>query len=120
MDLETSDLTKIRQTLAQKKGPADFVLPNGLAKTTSTGCAVIEWQGKPVSMVCFNSGKNQDPKEPDLFLFVVKREYAPHAPSKPSPEFSQRSRFVTASWSRGDRIYVLAAVGDEAFLKNYF
>jgi len=119
MDLKTSDLGKIRQTLAEKKGPADFVLPSGLAKTISTGCAVLEWQGKPVSMICFNSGRNQDPNEPDLFLFVVSREYAAHAPINPTPEFSQRSRFVTASWSRGDRIYVLATAGDETFLKNY-
>lgn len=117
MDLETSDAKKIRETLAQKGGPANYVLPETLQKVPMTGCASLEWQGKPVSMLCFNSGKSI---EPDLFLFIINRSNAPKAPATAKPQFVQRNRFATASWSDGQEVYLLAGRGDETFLRGYF
>ncbi len=54
MDLETADLKQIRQYLAQHGGSKDYVLPTGLEKTSGTGCAIFEWQGKKDSILCFN------------------------------------------------------------------
>jgi len=117
MDLETSDAKKIREALAQKGGPADYVLPETLQKVAMTGCASLEWQGKPVSMLCFNSGKSS---EPDLFLFIINRSNAPKAPATAQPQFVQRNRFATASWSYGQEVYLLAGRGEETFLRSYF
>ena len=71
MDLETADLDRIRQYLAEHGGHKDYVLPPALEKVAGTGCAILEWRGKKVSMVCFNSGRNGKPTVPDLFLFIV-------------------------------------------------
>ena len=116
MDLETSDAKKIREALAQKGGPANYVLPETLQKVSMTGCAYLEWQGKPVSMVCFNTGKSKDP---DLFLFIVNRSDAPKAPTTAKPRFVQHNRFATASWTDGQEVYLLAGRGDETFLRSH-
>lgn len=118
MDLVTNDLGQIRQFLAQK-GRGDYVLPQGLNRTASTGCALLTWQGRPVTMICFNSGKTANPAAPDLFLFVVARPDVPNAPAPGVAQFAQTGRLVTASWTQGDKTYLLGAIGDEDFLRQY-
>jgi hypothetical protein len=119
MDLETNDPKQIREVLAQKGGP-DYVLPRRLENISYTGCAVLQWQGKPVSMVCFNSGKTRKTKEPDLFLFVINQGDAPRAPRTAKPLFSQLGGFSTASWTDGEKTYVLAGAEDQTSLRDYF
>jgi hypothetical protein len=119
MDLETHDAGKIRRYLADKRAHGDFAVPESLAKTTSTGCAILQWHGKTVSMVCFNSGKNVNPNEPDLFLFIANRGDVPHAPRANGPQFGQTNQLATASWSQGDKVYLLAGQGDEAFIRKF-
>jgi len=120
MDLETSDLGKIRQYLVEHQAHGDYQLPRQLEKTAGTGCAVFPWRGKTVSMICFNSGATGSPTQPDLFLFVVNRSDVPNAPPFGPPQFARSNRVVTASWSSGDKTYLLAGMGDEAFLRKYF
>ena len=119
MDVETSDPKLIRESLAQNGGP-NYILPRGFEKVTYTGCAVLEWQGKPVSMVCFNSGKTSKTREPDLFLFVITHADAPNAPKTITPQFGQQSGFQIATWTNGDKTYLLAGAEDEASLRSYF
>ena len=121
MLIETNDVREIRATLAQNRAPADFVLPKPLEAATYTGCAVLRWQNKPVSMMCFHSGKQLGPGEKsDLFLFVLDRAAVTDAPRPGAPEFSTTNRITTASWTEGDKFYLLAGVSDEAFLRRYF
>ena len=120
MDFETNDPAQIRQYLAQHQAHGDYVLPSPLEKTTSTGCAILPWQGKPVSMVCFNSGKLPSSNSPDLFLFVINRTDVPKAPPSGAPQFAQEGRLAIASWTYRDKTYVLAGLGDEASLRQYF
>jgi hypothetical protein len=120
MDLETNNLQAIRQELA-KHGEIDnlpFTVP--LDKTAGTGCASLRWHGKSVSMICFNSGKNGKPKNPDLFLFVIDKTLVKDPPPG-VPLISQaRKSLVSGSWTSGDKTYVLAALGNEDFLRKYF
>jgi hypothetical protein len=119
MDLETSDLNRIHEYLAQR-GLGDYSLPKPLEQTAGTGCKVLSWNEKTFSMVCFNSGKNGKPNEPDLFLFIIDRAAVQAAPVAASPEFDRPNRrFTTASWSSGDKIYVLGGLGGEEFLRKY-
>jgi len=120
MDLESSDASQIRETLARRGAYSDFVLPQGLTKASYTGCAALEWQGKKVSMVCFSSGKDKNSKDPDLFLFVIKHSDAPNSPQTQTPAFARRSGLTTAAWTAGNKTYLLAGMADEAELKAYF
>jgi len=120
MTLETNDLNQIRTHLAQNDSPADYVLTKMLDKTPVTGCGVLGWQGKPVSMVCFHSGKPLPPGEKtDIFLFVVDRNTLSDAPSDLAPQIAYVNKLVTASWTQGQRVYVLATEGDEALIRQY-
>jgi len=120
MDLETNDLTQIRQFLANKQAPGDYVVPTALAKASGAGCAILKWRGHPVSMICFNSGKNTDPSEPsDLFLFVIDRTALTSAPEAGAAQFVPLNRMGTVTWSAGDKTYVLGGYGNEAFIRQY-
>ncbi len=119
MDLATDDLGQIRQYLARNGPHGDYVLPKPLEKTAGSGCAIFPWHGRSVAMVCFNSRKDATPKGPDLFLFIVDRSAVAQAPTANSPQFAQIKSLATASWSSGDKTYLLAGLGNEKFLKQY-
>ena len=115
MDLETNDMAAI-QTFLASKGHGNYSLPPQLlAHVTGTGCAILPWHGQRVSMVCMNSGKNGVPKTPDLFLFIIDRS-ALESPPESSPQKVVVNGLASASWSSGDRTYVLLASGDASSL----
>jgi hypothetical protein len=119
MDLETNDVTQIRAYLAQKQALADYVLPKKLDPASSVGCGVLSWQGKPVTMVCFRTGKPLAPgNKSDLFLFVIDQKDLKAPPRLANPEFTNVSRMVTASWSDGGKVYVLAAPEESDLRKH--
>lgn len=120
MTLETNDPNQIRAHLAQNHAPADYTLTKALDRTELTGCGVLGWQGKPVSMICFHSGKPLPPGEKtDIFLFVVDRDTVGDAPTGAGPQFAKVNRLVTASWTQGRKLYVLAIEGDEVSIRRY-
>jgi hypothetical protein len=118
MDLETNNLAAIHQYLVQNGGQ-DYALPKGLKTASGTGCKILTWHGKRVSMVCFNSGKNAAANTPDLFLFIIQRSGLSNPPVSNSPQFARMSGLTAASWSRGNLTYVLQGMGDETFLLNF-
>jgi hypothetical protein len=120
MDLATNDSEQIRAYLAQNHAPADFVLPAGLKQVALTGCAVENWQRAKVSMVCFRAGKPLAPGgQSDLWLFVVDRASIKGTPVESSPQFSKVNRLITATWTQGDKLYLLGAEGDEQAIRQY-
>ena len=120
MDLATADHTRIRAYLAQSRAPSDYVLPAALQKTTATGCAIEGWQKGKVSMICFRTGRPLPPDQSsDLWLFVVDRASLPDAPQNSQPRFAVVKGLATATWSQGDKVYLLGAEGDEATLQKF-
>jgi hypothetical protein len=119
MDLETNNLAAIQQYLAQNGGPGNYVLPKGLETVPGTGCKILFWHGKRVSMVCFNSGKSSAPNTPDLFLFILDRASLSDPPTRNSAQFARMNGLTAASWSSGNLTYVLQGMGDEGFLLNF-
>jgi hypothetical protein len=123
MDTNTSDLDSIRAFLAQKDHIADYALPVNLQKNaTPAGCVATEWQGKSVSMICFQTGRKLRPGLPsDLWLYVIARSSASSPPSsaKPVLNVGPEPGYVMASWTVGNRSYVLATQGDQKFLEQF-
>lgn len=120
MTLESSDLERIRAHLAEQRAPADYELPAGLTRLKATGCGVLSWETRPVTMLCFHSGRPLPPEEKtDVFLFVVDRQAVPGAPPSGLPQIGRVDGFATAVWSAGDRLYLLAVTGDEQLLHEY-
>ena len=120
MDLATNSPEQIRAHLASNQAPADFVLPAALQKVALTGCAVEGWQDVKVSMICFHTDKPLAPGgQSDLWLFVVDRASVKDAPAGNSPQFAKINRLITATWTQGDKLYLLGAEGDERMIQQY-
>ncbi len=120
MPVHSHDLQSIQSFLAEKHAPAKYVLPNGVLKAQALGCAIVRWQGAPVSMLCFHSGNTAaGADKPDLWLFVADQSSVRSAPGDTTPVIQQEMQLTTASWSRDGKTYVLAAAGDETFLRKY-
>ncbi len=120
MDLMTNNPEPIRAYLAQNHAPADFVLPPALKQLVLTGCAVEGWQGVKVSMICFRTVKPLAPGgQSDLWLFVVDRASVRNPPAGDSPQVARVNRLITATWSQGDKLYLLGTEGDEQTIKHY-
>lgn len=122
MGKETDDLEKIRAFLGQGNAPADYTLPAGMQNAKTVGCAILNWQGNPVSMLCFHSGGQLGPGEKsDLWLFVIDHAAVPGAPSTNAPIPARvNGQLTAASWTQGNKTYILAGRGNEEFLRKYF
>lgn len=120
MDLQTNDPAQIRRYLAQRQSPSDYVLPAALQKTVVAGCAVANWQAAKVSMICFRTGQPLAPgAQSDLWLFVVDRTALDLKAGSEVPQFSKISRLITATWTQGDKLYLLGTEGDAQTLRQY-
>jgi hypothetical protein len=120
MDLRSTDLPAINAYLASRKAPANYIMPHGLENAHAVGCAVLHWQGGPVSMVCFKSGQPlARGAESDLWLFVVDKPTFSGGPSSPSPNMATVKKISTATWSEGDKTYILATSESESVLRKF-
>jgi hypothetical protein len=120
MNFPTNDLSPIRAYLAQNAAPSDFALPAPLEKTTTTGCAIEDWHDKKVSMICFRTGKPLPPYQlGDLWLFIVDRNSIKGTTDSASPRFTKVNQLITATWTQGGKLYLLATEGDEETLRKF-
>jgi hypothetical protein len=113
MDLVTNDMRQIRQLMAKGGAPADYVVTPGLEKLSLTGGGLLHWQNHPVAMVCFDRGDSQM-----LYLFVLNRTAFKNPPPA-TPQLARVNDLLTASWTLGDKTYVLAGPEEADFLRKY-
>ena len=114
MMLETNDLNVIRQFLDKNHGAANYILTKEMEKLPAEGCALIKWHGWWVSLVCLDRGHDDD-----LFLFIVDRAVLPDPPPSQSAQFARVNNMTTASWTVGDKTYVLASKASEEDLRKF-
>jgi len=120
MDLESRDLHAINAYLAGRNAPIDYALPGGTRKAQAVGCAVLKWQGANVSMLCFQSGHSLPAGQAsDLWLFVIDQTSMRDGPGANVPVVAPIKRLTTACWVQDGKTYILAADGDESFLRQY-
>ena len=114
MNLKSTDLKEIRQYLASQGWPSDYALTPAMQRLEAEGGSVIKWHGKKISLVCVQAGDDTD-----LFLFVVPRSVLPDAPATETPQFVSVGGMMTAAWSAGNQLYLLASHADEELLRRY-
>lgn len=120
MDLMTNAVVPLRAYLARQHAPADLNLPPPLQQVALTGCAVRQWQGATVSLVCFRTGRPLPPgKTSDLWLFVVDGAAITNAPATGSRQIARVNRLMTATWTDGGQLYFLGIDGQEAEIRQY-
>jgi len=114
MNLKSKDLREIREYLASHGWPSDYALTPAMQRLEAEGGSIIKWHGQKISLVCVEAGEDKD-----LFLFVVQRSVLPDAPATESPQFVRVGGMMTAAWTAGDKLYLLAGHGNEQFLRQY-
>ena len=112
MDVVSSNQTDIKRFLASQGAPVDFEVPEKLTSFRLTGGGVLRWQNRPVSMICFDRGDEQM-----LFLFVTEKPPSSKAPSE-KPMLEKVSHLLTASWTQGNKTYLVAGPEDTAVLRE--
>jgi hypothetical protein len=117
MDLQSTNEDKVRSYLAERSAPANYAIPKKMPVEGLLGCAVKSWNNTPASMICFRSGPPGGGI--DLWLFILDSKSLRDAPVAEKPEFAQINRGATASWTVGDRTYILVGEGDRKFLEQY-
>ncbi len=113
MDIKTNIMQLVRQDLAARGAPADYVVPKGLERLKLTGGGRLTWRNNPVAMVCFDRGDKQM-----LFLFVLNR-CAVKDPPPATPRLAKVNEYLTASWTAGDKTYLLAGPEEANFARKY-
>jgi len=119
MAFESADREKIRSFLANKK-IQNYELPGGLQKAEAVGCAIEDWQGTNVAMICFRTGAPLQPGDKsDLWLFVVDQSAVKRAPDDAAPQFARVNKLTTATWTRDGKLYLLGTYGEEQSLRRW-
>jgi uncharacterized membrane protein YbaN (DUF454 family) len=114
MDMFTNNLAEIRAYLEQNAAPSDYVLPKPMEKLPGVGCDVLKWRGNKVSLVCLDSGDQNI-----LYLFVIDRSAVSDPPPVSPPQFVRIRKLMSASWTYEGRTYILAARGEEEFVRQF-
>ena len=111
-DFGDPDVRQIRQWLRKNEGHWDFEVPAAMKNLPAYGCKILEWSGRKVSLVCFQSAGKA------VHLFVLDRADLPNAPPSGDVQFSRIGIWETANWSRDNKAYVLTGPGDRSALKR--
>lgn len=90
--------------LAKANAPATDELGEDLDRLPTMGCTYFQWEGQPVSLICFKTGDKQV-----IHLFVT-----PHGLDQPSNLAQHEGRKLlhnreTLSWHDNKNAYVLVA-----------
>lgn len=96
------DAEHLRPWLAQQGAPAEFVLPPGLHGMPTHGCQTYTVRGAKVTMICFAIENGEV-----AYLFIVDKSALKDAAPKSQADFHEVNGLAFASWTSGDKSYVL-------------
>ncbi|HXD01259.1 MAG TPA: hypothetical protein VN048_18115 [Verrucomicrobiae bacterium] len=118
MKMYSTNQTDVLAYFTANQRPTDFALSKALQQLPAEGGSAFTWNNHPVEMLCLNAGTDASGQRNDLWVFVMDKKVVPDAPGA-SPQFFQVGNLMTASWTVGDKTYVLAARGNTEDLKKY-
>jgi len=113
LDLESSDLGRVRQWLARTNAVSDFKLPEALNEVRVHGARVFDSDGHKVALVCFADGARH------FHLFVMDRPPFSDLPAAGNPDFEKCGSWKTTSWRQGNNVYVLTGMNYPAFVSKF-
>jgi hypothetical protein len=113
MVAQAKSFNELRQVLAQKGWPTDFIVPDPLQNVTVIGGGALQWNGHKVDLACMRENGH------GLWLFVVDNAALPNAPNTTTPRVQMVDAVPSAVWSQDGKTYLFAAQGDEAYLRQY-
>ena len=111
--IKATSFDELRQVLAARQWPTDFIIPDRLKSVTVIGGSAVEWKGHKVALACMKEGRR------GLWLFVIDKSALPDAPKTEAPRIEEIDSAPTAAWSQDGKAYLFTVQGDEALLRKY-
>jgi hypothetical protein len=111
--IKATSFDELRQVLASRKWPSDFIIPDRLRSVTVIGGGAVEWNGHKVALACMKEGRH------GLWLFVMEKSALRDAPQTETPRIKEVESAPTAAWSQDGNAYLFTVQGDETLLKKY-
>ncbi len=110
-DLENKDAAVLQRWLQAQNAPVPVALPQPLRPLPALGCKMIDFDGRPVSIICFKmeSGK--------LVHLVTTEPGSSGRGLTAAPRFVDEGGWRTASWRAEGRDQMLATKASEAELR---
>lgn len=119
MDFLADNQDKMRAEFLARKAPVDYVLSPNLTRLPGEGGAVFLFDNHPVEMLCLYDGKDAQGRKNELWVFITSKSSIPNAPLPGKTEIVPVSDLMTATWTAGDKVYLLAVNGDAKSLQKY-
>jgi uncharacterized membrane protein YbaN (DUF454 family) len=105
------DLERLKTWLADRHAPLPARIPPELAQLERLGCRTVDFQGKEVSVICFEQGR-------EFHLFVARREDFPALVASAEPHLRERRGWAAAAWSDEKNHYVLVSDAGAAAIRR--
>ncbi len=106
-----NDLEVLQSWLASRHAPLPAKIPAGLAQLAALGCRTVDFQGKNISVICFE-------REREYHLFIARREDFPGIPDNPQPLYATQRDWGSATWTDRDHRYVLVSSAGVGAIKS--
>ena len=119
MDFLADDQDKMRAEFLARKAPGDYILSANLKRLPGEGGAVFLFDNHPVQMLCLYDGTDAQGHKNDLWVFITGKSSLPNAPLPGKTEIVPVGDLMTATWTAGDKVYLLAVNGDAKTLQKY-
>ncbi|MEQ2009200.1 MAG: hypothetical protein ABMA26_20660 [Limisphaerales bacterium] len=117
MNYRSPNLDDIRQWLAANGGHGEFVSPTGLKKPLNLGCGVMDWRGRRITLIAFQTGRTLP--QDKVHLVIINSSDLPDPPARGQPRFNEGGDWTTVAWSDGSLTYFLLAPGDRQAVGKY-
>ncbi|MBA3386995.1 MAG: hypothetical protein H0T95_10335 [Chthoniobacterales bacterium] len=114
LEMESSDMGRLKQFLAKAEAPAQFTVPRKLQNYDPIGCRVLRFRGQDVSLVCFKLGDDKL-----AHLFVTNPKTVRTGGRVADPVFAEEDGWMTATWTEDGQAYLLAVKGDRAAAEKF-
>jgi hypothetical protein len=99
----SADVAVLTSWLAGQHGPLPQTIPAEFSRLRALGCRTLEFQGRQVSLVCFERGGKE------YHVFVARRSDLPGGEELPRPLLLDRGKLVAATWTDAHNRYVLVS-----------
>lgn len=99
----SADVGQLKSWLAARSSPLPAELPASFARLRALGCRNLKFEGRDVSLVCFEEGGKE------FHVFVARREDFPGRAERIAPAFDVSRHLVTTGWSDGRNHYVVVS-----------
>ncbi len=117
MNYRSPSLDDVRGWLKENGGHTEFSVPAALKRSLNLGCAVMDWRGRRVTLVAFQTGRALP--QDKVHLVIINAADLPDAPPRNQPHFAGGEDWTTAAWTDGPLTYLLMAPGDQRAIGKY-